>query len=230
MDAFVTKLDKFGNDLEYSTYLGGSAADGGHGIAVDWLGNAYVTGYTTSSDFPTTELPYQGSLAGEQDAFVTKLKPDGKKPSYSTYLGGSADDSGHGIAVGLSENPHVTGSTASNDFPPSPESSYQEKLVGKIDAFVIRMAGEEKSNKGNIGGRVYIFGDDVTAGATVKLKDIITGEQERRITDIDGLFFFINLESGTYQLKAKKGKKKSETMLITLTNEHPNEAVTLVLK
>ena len=74
-DAFVTKLSSSGNSLIYSTYLGGGDDDYGHGIAVDGSGNAYVTGYTASSNFPTLN-PYQTTFQGglvSADAFVTKL-------------------------------------------------------------------------------------------------------------------------------------------------------------
>src|SRR5262249_5109415 len=97
-DAFVTELDVTGA-LVYSTYLGGSGADTGYGIAVDSSGNAYVTGQTSSSNFPTTSGPYQTSSGGGTDAFVTKLNSSGTALSYSTYLGGSGTDIGHAIAL-----------------------------------------------------------------------------------------------------------------------------------
>ena len=77
----------------YSTYLGGSGDDFGHGIAVDGSGNAYVTGYTNSTNFPTTN-PLQASNGGGTDAFVTKINAAGSARVYSTYLGGSGDDVG----------------------------------------------------------------------------------------------------------------------------------------
>ena len=83
VDAFVTKLSASGNSLIYSTYLGG---DSGYSIAVDANGCAYVTGSTTSTDFPTVN-PYQGQLKGAVDAFVTKLSASGNSLIYSTYLG-----------------------------------------------------------------------------------------------------------------------------------------------
>ena len=102
--------------LAYSTYLGGSLTDQGLGIAVDAAGNAYVTGYTESANFPTTpgasRLPMRGV-----DAFVTKLNATGTALVYSTYLGGTADDCGHGIAVDASGNAYVTGDTNSANFP-----------------------------------------------------------------------------------------------------------------
>ena len=86
-DAFVTKLNSSGSVLAYSTYLGGRFDDIGYGIAVDSAGNAYVTGDTGSTDFPTANA-YQASLSRVFDAFVTKLNTSGSALIYSTYLGG----------------------------------------------------------------------------------------------------------------------------------------------
>ena len=115
-DAFVTKLTGSGA-LTYSTYLGGNNSDVGMAIAADPAGNAYVTGVTQSTNFPTAN-PFQatnGGFAG--DVFVTKLNPQGSALGYSTYLGGSSTDSGRGIAVDATGSAYVTGFTSSNDFP-----------------------------------------------------------------------------------------------------------------
>jgi hypothetical protein len=135
-DAFVTKLSAAGDALVYSTYLGGSGEDGaggftvssagsidrGNQIAVDSLGNAYLTGATNSPDFPTTAGAFQVDLAGLLNAFVTKLNPVGTALVYSTYLGGGgggccAGDEGFGIAVDGFGNAYVTGRTSSTGAP-----------------------------------------------------------------------------------------------------------------
>ena len=120
-DAFVTKLNATGSALVYSTYLGGNGADEGRGIAIDSIGQAYVTGITGSSNFPTTPGAYQtvtgGGSEGTFDAFVTKLNFDGSMLLYSTYLGGNGSDQGNGIAVDTSGNAYVTGFTGSTNFP-----------------------------------------------------------------------------------------------------------------
>src|SRR5207249_1165657 len=102
--------------LLYSTYLGNNGGDRANGIALDGSGNAYVTGYTFSTNFPTTS-PLQGSNAGGNDVFVTKINAAGSARVYSTYLGGSGHDYGYGIAVDGLGNAYVAGSTNSTDFP-----------------------------------------------------------------------------------------------------------------
>jgi len=114
-DAFVTKINPAGSAHVYSTYLGGGNAEDGLGIAVDSSGSAYVTGETRSTDFPTTS-PIDGALGGSIDAFVTKINPAGSAHVYSTYLGGSGDDVGNGIAVDSSGSVYVPGRTSSSDL------------------------------------------------------------------------------------------------------------------
>ncbi len=108
--------------LSYSTYLGGSSNDYATAIAVDGSGNAYVTGYTNSANFPVTSGAFQTSCGGgcsgtTEDAFVSKLDPTGSFLVYSTYLGGSANDLGNGIALDAAGDAYVVGQTFSSDFP-----------------------------------------------------------------------------------------------------------------
>ena len=137
-DAFVTELNPTGSGLVYSTYLGGSGYDDGFGIAVDASGNAYVTGFTDSTDFPTTAGAFQTTFGGFGDAFVTELNPTGSGLVYSTYLGGSDDDEGYGIAVDTSGNAYVTGYTHSSDFPTT-AGAFQTTYGGDRDAFVTKL-------------------------------------------------------------------------------------------
>jgi beta-propeller repeat-containing protein len=137
-DAFVTKLDPGGSMLLYSTYLGASRADLGFGIAVDLAGNAYVTGLTSSSDFPTTAGAVDTTFnGGFFDVFVTKLDPGGSMLLYSTYLGGSGSDEGLGIAVDPAGNAYVTGDTTSS-FPTTP-GAVDTTFNGSVDAFVTKL-------------------------------------------------------------------------------------------
>ena len=137
-DAFVTKLSSSGNTLIYSTYLGGDNQDRGESIAVDSSGNAYITGLTHSSDFPT-QNPFQDSNAneGSGNAFVAKLSSSGNTLIYSTYLGGNSGSGGSGIAVDSSGNAYITGETSS-DFPT--QNPYQGSSGGGSDAFVTKLS------------------------------------------------------------------------------------------
>jgi hypothetical protein len=110
-EVFVTKLNAAGNALVYSTFLGGNLDDAGRGIAVDSAGNAILTGFTTSVDFPVTAGAFQATLGGLIDVFVTKLNPTGSALVYSTYLGGTGDDIGLGVALDGPGNAYVTGGT-----------------------------------------------------------------------------------------------------------------------
>jgi hypothetical protein len=136
-DIFVTKLSTGGNTLLYSTYLGGSNSEYGHGIAVDSNGSAYVTGDTDSTDFPTKN-PYQGTIKGWCDVFVTKLSPTDSCLVYSTYLGGSSFDIGLGIAVDRKGSAYVTGYTGSTNFPT--KNAYQGTLKSYRDLLVTKLS------------------------------------------------------------------------------------------
>ena len=135
-NAFLTKLKSDGLAILYSTYLGGSGSDEGDSIAVDSSGEAFVTGTTTSPDFPTLN-PIQAALGGDQDAFVTKLNSAGTGLEYSTYLGGSSGDRGFGIAVDSSGNSYVTGQTRSSNFPTL--KPFQPALRSGANAFVAQL-------------------------------------------------------------------------------------------
>jgi hypothetical protein len=137
IDAFVTKLSREGTALDYSTYLGGGFEDRGLGVAVDVNGNAHVTGHTSSDDFPTTRA-YDDTYHGSKDAFVTKVNPDGTTLSYSTYLGGGAEDQGQGIAVDAKGSAYVTGYTSSNPFPVTP-GAFDTTYNGLNDVFVSKI-------------------------------------------------------------------------------------------
>ena len=137
----VTKLNPAGTAVLYSTYLGGSGDDGGADITVDSQGNAYVVGSTSSSDFPTVQA-FQPSHSGgsevlRADAFIAKIDPTGSQLVYSTYLGGSGDDLGIGVAVDSANSAYVTGETVSLDFPVM--NAMQPAPRGLTDGFVVKL-------------------------------------------------------------------------------------------
>lgn len=140
-DAFVSKLNPTGTGLTYMTYLGGNATDEGYGIAIDDIGHAYVTGGTASANFTTTPGAFQPTHGGGfYDAFVTKINPTGTSLIYSTYLGGSADDRGHGITIDSSGNAYLTGGSISANFATTPGAFQMTKsITGDLDAFVTKL-------------------------------------------------------------------------------------------
>jgi hypothetical protein len=139
-DIFVTKLNPAGTALVYSTYLGGSNEDLGRAIAVDAVGSAYVIGVTRSPNLPMMGSSIQSVLGSSfGDAFITKLNPTGTAIVYSTYLGGSTDNYGLGIAVDAAGSAYVTGFTFSSNFPGTAGSSIQSTSGGSMDAFVTKL-------------------------------------------------------------------------------------------
>ncbi|MBI4265737.1 MAG: SBBP repeat-containing protein [Acidobacteria bacterium] len=185
-DAFVTKINAAGTAWLYSTYLGGSADENriaGIGppaaaVAVDAGGSAYLTGFTTSPNFPTSAGALQTALLGGWDAFVTKLGPGGAG-IYSTFLGGASQDSGYGIAVKGSGRAHVTGGTNSDDFPTA--GALQSSRSGNEDVFVATLDADGSAVQfstywggtgGDVGrsialdgsGGVHVVGQTIAAG------------------------------------------------------------------
>jgi hypothetical protein len=164
-DGFVTTINPTGSALVYSTYLGGGGADGGTAIALDSSGDAYVTGDTSSTDFPTTN-PLQTTYGGGTfDAFVAEINPSGSALVYSTYLGGANFDGGTGIAVDSSGNAYVTGDTYSTDFPTMNALQVTYGGGGNRDAFVseINSTGSALVYSTYLGG----FGNDYGGGIAV---------------------------------------------------------------
>jgi len=139
-DIFVTKFNPHTDAVLYSAYIGGSAADFPMTIAVDGAGHAYVGGSTASTDFPIRNAlqPLHGADGGLQDAFVLKLAADGKSLLYSTYVGGSGEDSGNSLAVDASGAAYIGGSTGSIDLPTT-LSALQTTLKGNDDGFVAKL-------------------------------------------------------------------------------------------
>jgi hypothetical protein len=120
-DAFVMKLNPSGTGLVYATFLGGTRRDRAFGIAIDAGGNATVTGYTNSSNFPTTPGAFRTTFtSGTNAAFITRLSADGASLLYSTFLGGTVDDRAYALTLDAAGNAYVTGRTRSADFPITP--------------------------------------------------------------------------------------------------------------
>ncbi len=142
-DAFVTKLNPSGTGLVYSTFLGGRRFDDAYGVAIDGAGNAFVTGRTWSSDFPTTFGAFDTTFNGKPgstspDAYVTKLNTAGSGLVYSTFLGGKSEDLGREIVVDADGSAYVAGHTYSSAYPVTADG-FDTSYNGNADAFLTRL-------------------------------------------------------------------------------------------
>ncbi len=199
-DAFVAKVNAAGSALVYAGYIGGNGNDQGYGIAVDSAGNAYVTGFTDSTEasFPVLggpDLTYNG---GTRDAFVAKVNPAGSALVYAGYIGGSGEDVGRGIAVDSAGNAYVTGYTNSTEasFPVlgGPDLTFNG---GSYDAFVAKIATDVKAV--DLQGSVAVGGTPVV-GTKVKLKKLATAGVTKTTTDATGTYQFNPVASGSYKI------------------------------
>jgi hypothetical protein len=143
-DLVVSKLDANLQTLQASTYIGGTAADmamAGGSLVLDSLNNVYVTGYTSSADFPTTTGAYDDTINGLEDAFVSKLSDDLSLLLASTFIGGSGNDRGKTPAIDSAGNVYVSGYTSSADFPTT-TGAYDRTHNGSNDIFISRLDGD----------------------------------------------------------------------------------------
>jgi len=167
-DVVVFKLSPAGNGLVFSTYLGGTGTEKSKGIALDSNGAIYITGWTTSLDFPLVN-PLQPVFGGIQDAFVVKLAPPGRRILYSTYIGGIDSDSGRDIAIDSADNAYMFGHTWSFDYPVL--NPIQGTFGGIRDACLTKInpAGTSIIYSTYLGGR----GNDSGRGIAIDSGDVV---------------------------------------------------------
>jgi len=172
-DVFALKINQNGSNLVYSTYIGGSDHDDAEDLCIDDDGYAYITGWTESNNYPTTQGVYR-NYYGNKNIIITKVNISGDMLNISTIIGGSADDSGYSIRIDTDRNIYVTGFVRSTNFPIS-TVTYDSRHNGKWDAFLFVLS----SNGTNMKYSSYIGGynDDWGEGIEVfnKSSVIITG-------------------------------------------------------
>ena len=196
------KLNTTGTNLTYATCIGAGAADKGDGIAIDASGAAYVTGWTHSSDFPTTPGAFDRSMNGYEDAFMVKLNTTGSGLTYATFLGGSNtegmdSDYGYGIAIDGNGAAYVTGKTFSSDFPVT-SGAFDTGLNGNRDVFIVKLAVSGVTTTYSISGRVVHQSNGLF---DVNISD---GAGHTAITDGSGNYTLSGLAAGNYTITPSK--------------------------
>jgi hypothetical protein len=201
-DCFVTKILPNGNSIQFSTFLGGTANDYAMDVALDNFGNIYLTGYTTSVDFPVTANGYDGIHNGGHyygyDVFVTKMKSNGTALYYSSFLGGTSDDYGAGIDVDGSSNMYVTGYTPSTDFPA--QNGFDVTHNGDWDAFVTKLSYTTGSISGIVfndlnSNGVKDAGESGIANWKIRLAGFAL---DSALTNANGNYSFSDVAAGNY--------------------------------
>lgn len=162
-NAFVAKLNAMGTGLIFSTFLGGSVSDAATGVAIDSTGNIYTAGNTTSADFPVLNA-FQTVKGGQQDGFVTKIAPSGRTLLYSTFWGGSNNDTIAGIAVDTLGSAYVAGNTLSSNFPVA--AAYMPHIPGQQSGFVTKL-----SPSGSLAYSTFLGG----SGGGLALPEMVNG-------------------------------------------------------
>jgi hypothetical protein len=189
-DVFVTKLNATGSALVYSTYLGGGGSSksggtysGGSGIAVDASGDAYVTGWTNSTTFPTKnpiQSTHNSTGYNRMNAFVTELNPSGSGLLFSTYLGGSSDDWGWSIALDSANNIYVAGQTGSN-FPTTPGaydttsgSGFVSKISGSNTAVPLSVGSFPSSTNTSVARPITVVVRNASGGTSTNNSAVLS--------------------------------------------------------
>jgi hypothetical protein len=205
-DAFVTKISAAGESLIYSTYLGGSLIDGGTAIAVDGAGQAVVTGFTGSANFPTTASA-NPIFGGGYDGFVARLNAAGGAIDYSTYLGGGGIDSVFAVAANSGGGLFVMGVSDSTDFPTA--NPFQQTYGGGVaDLFITSIKPGPAITSATIKGKhLDITGSGFERGAVI----LLDGQQQKTL-----------FKSGTSLRGKKVGRRIAPGQSVTLEVRNPD--------
>lgn len=221
-DAFVTKLNPTGSALIYSTFLGGSALDGGRAVTLDSAGNAYLTGVGGGVDFPVTPDAFQ-AVSISQDAFLSMISPSGTL-LYSTCLGGEGYDQGNAIDIDSSKNAYITGYTDSSSSFPTTTGALQPSFGGgRFDNFVARIATQggsgvllsETFNKENGGNPATNYSNFVNWNVTKGVVDLLFGLSGLQVSMSAGSLQPSTIETKT-PLNLQPGKYRLRFNLYTL--------------
>ncbi len=209
-DIFITKLNPLANTLIFSTFLGGSGDESPTAIKIDEQRNIYITGITSSSDFPITSNAFQTSKIGNRDAFISKINSDGTGMIYSSYIGGSADESVMDFTFLSDRSLILTGWTQSNNFPVMGDSALNQIFSGGgLDGFLIKFSssflpiwsGYIGSTGIDICKTIENFMDNIIVGGYTSSSNFPTTSSAFQITynggNYDGFIMKLSGENGT---------------------------------
>ncbi len=216
-DAFVAKFDPSlsgTSSLIYSTYLGGGDLETGYGIAVDSEGNAIVTGYTDSDDFPTTADAYDDTR-NDRDVFIAKIITDGSDLAYGTFLGGTLSDTGRTIVVDSANFAYLAGITFSSNFPT--QNAYDTSRGGTRDAFFAKLRLGATPTISSAASQTFTVGDGATTISTITITDddtvaSITAANDIRIRIPAGFNMTWNTSDTTATISGGASGKVSTTV------------------
>jgi hypothetical protein len=215
-DIFVTEINPTGSELVFSTFVGGSSIDWGNNIVIDAERNVYISGFTYSLDYPITPGAYQDINGGNQDNFITKFNPTGSSLIYSTYIGGTADEYCNSMAIDITGNIYLVGSTHSSNYPVTP-GAYQTNYAGGWgDVFVTKL---NPSGNGLVYS-TYLGGSDEDEGNSISIdasgNAYVTGTTMS--TDYP-------ITSGAFQTKYGGGNSWGGDVFVTKLNPKGNSLV-----
>ncbi|MCA9949546.1 MAG: SBBP repeat-containing protein [Anaerolineales bacterium] len=197
-DAFIGKLSANGAELAFATYLGGSSDDHSWDVSIDGAGNSFITGQTSSSDFPVTADAFDTTQNGGDDAFVAKLNANGSELAYATYFGGNSSDVGNALSIDEMGNAFIAGTTGSSDFPVTAGAFDTTYNGGDFDAFVTKLALEPVQQTYSISGEITEF-DSIEPISSVS---VMLGNPSNPIattsTGVNGHYSFAELAPGSY--------------------------------
>jgi uncharacterized repeat protein (TIGR01451 family) len=205
VDAFAARLTSAGDDLVYSTYLGGKEVDQANGVAVDESGNATLVGFTFSKDFPVSPGVFQPARSGDEDAFVTRLGPNGSL-LWSTYLGGEDLTAATAVTLAADGGAVVAGVTSSNQFPTS-TTAFQPKYGTEGDGFVSKL----DADGAELVWSTFLSGKDGNPFAFDRANDVALDADENVYVAGDTLSRDFPVSAGAFDVQCGKNGTCTQT-------------------